>query len=356
MSPTVEEFVKRYLKLSESQAKAEGECLFVSLRGEPEHVYAITFSREEANRKGCELVAVGSPFFRLIAEDARRRGVAFASIPKVDPKAALEKIQCINCNFELESAEETRQHALKLTYLFTISTTKRRQKMVEVAISDSGKELPWLYSFRGCLRGGEPEGIGEDEIRSLLERSFQILNEKVEKELKEIRDETERYLSEAINRIQSYYAQLRDEAINQAEFARSQAQKGSLDKRRGIFTKMSYEEAEKLIAEYDKLEALDIEKERSRYQVKAEATLVAAILLSFSSFKCRAILRNFNGNASKEIVVRLLPNGDVEEPILCDACKRPIGEIYLCSNGHMVGEECLTKRTSIGEFCTLCDG
>ncbi|MBO3802953.1 MAG: hypothetical protein JTT11_03635 [Candidatus Brockarchaeota archaeon] len=354
MSAKVEEFVKEYLKLSGSEAREEGKCLLVRLKGEPGRARAITFSGEEAERRGCELVAVGSPFFRLVAEDARRRGAAFASFPKADPAAALARIPCANCKLELAGAEETRRRALVAHYLFTVSTTKRSQKMVEVAVSDSGEEAPWLYSPGLRPADEEPRELGKEEARLMLERSFQILEEKVGEELRELSLETERLLSEAVDRVQSYYAQLRDEAVNQAEYARSQAlnAKGKGE----AFPGAGYEEAEKLLAEYDRLEALDVERERSRYQVKAEAALAGALLLSYSSFKCRALLRNLEGSASREVVLSLLPNGELEKPLSCEACKMPVGEIHLCSSGHVVGEECVAKKTPEGELCALCAG
>ncbi|MGQ9515486.1 MAG: hypothetical protein ACUVTL_10660 [Thermoproteota archaeon] len=221
-----------------------------------------------------------------------------------------------NCKLELVASEEVQKHALKIYYLLTVLTTKRWQKILEVAIDDSGQEAPWLYKIRGLISDEEPKKFQKEFIQFLLDRAAQILKDKVDQELNELRVESERLLSESINRIQNYYTQLRDETINQAEYTRSQLQSEFVRGKRSILSSISFEEAERLISEYDKLEASDIEKEKARYRIMVKATIAAALLLSYSSFRCRLLLRSLNGSIGKEIFLNLLPNGEVEDPIL----------------------------------------
>lgn len=352
MSSALRDFVIRYLELLGQEVRSEDGCIFVGSQSDPEHVHAITFSREAASRGQCELVAMGSPFLDRILEDTRRRGVAAAQLPTANPEAALRLISTCTHSAVLGAVEGVPQRAFKLYYLLTYTSNRRSQKVVEVALAASGKEVPWLYSMRGYLNDERPERLGVDELKLVLDGSALILERKVEQELGALREESERLLSEAIDRIQGYYAQLRDETRNEAEFAHSLAMRSSIAGRGAASAGISFDEAERLIAEYDGLEDLEIERERVRHSVSVEAMIVGILLVSYKLLRCRVQLQN--ERSSREIELNLLPSGEAES-MACEACSKPMEEINMCSNGHIVGRECMVGDAPGQGRCALCE-
>jgi len=351
MSSGIADFVMGYLELVGHEVRSDCGCYIVRLQSNPDRIHVITFSSEVAHRRQCELVALGSAFFNGILEDTRRKGVAAARLPSANPEVTLSSMTSGTCRAVLGAVEEVPRNALKLFYLLTYTSNRRSQRIVEVALDESGREAPWLYPVRNYLNDERPEKLGIEELKFALGRSASILEEKVDRELKALKDESERLLTAAVDRIQSYYAQLRDETRNEAEFARSHAERPPI---RGGITPagISYEEAERLVAEYDRLEELEIGRERARHDVRAEATIVGVLLLGYNVLRCHLGLQN--ERASREVVVHVLPNGDFDPPI-CEACNKPIKEMRLCSNGHVVCQECIVSGTPGETRCAACE-
>jgi len=352
MSSGIRDFVMGYLELAGHEVRSDCDCYIVRFQSDPDRIHAITFSSEVARRGQCELVALGSPFFSGILEDTRRRGVAAARLPSANLEVALSSMTSGTCRAVLGAVEEMSRTALKLYYLLTCTSHKRSQRFVELALDASGQEAAWLYPVRNYINDEKPERVDVKELELVLDRSASILKKSVDQELKDLKDESGRLLASAVDRIQSYYAELRDETRNEAEFARSRAERPP-SARHGISpVGISFEEAEGLVAEYDRLEELEIGRERARYDVRAEATIVGVLLVSYNVLRCHVKLQN--EKASSEIVVQVLPNGDFDPPI-CEACNKPIMEMRLCPNGHVVGQECI-EVTAPGETrCVACE-
>lgn len=348
----IKDFVLKYLDLSGQDVRSEDGCILVGSRSDPEHAHAIMFSGEVANRGQCELVAVGSPYLSRILEDTRRRGVAAAQLPTANPEVALGRISPNTSFTILGSVEEMPRRALKLYYLLTYTSNKRLQRIVEVALDASGQEIQWLYSTRSYLNDEKPEKFRADKLELVLDGSAFILEKRMEQELRGLKEESARLLSDAIDRIQGYYAQLRDETRNEAEFNRSHSEGSSEGRRGAISAGMSFDEAKRLIADYDRLADLEIERERARYRVRAEATIVGILLLSYKVLRCRVELKD--ERASREIELNILPNGEAES-LACEACGKPIGEIHMCSNGHIVGSECIVSDAAGDKRCVICE-
>jgi len=314
MSSGVRDFIVGYLELAGQRVRSDNGCLIVRLPSDPDRIRAITFSSEVARRGRCELVALGSPFLSSVLGDTRGRGVAAARLPSANPEVALSSMTSGACRTALGAVEEIPRTALKFYYLLTYTSTKRSQRFVEVALDASGQEAAWLYPVRHYLNDDGPKRLGGRELEFVLERSASILRERVDQELKGLKAESERLLADAVDRIQSYYAQLRDETRNEAEFAHSRAGGAPPSAKGGVAqTGMSYEEAERLVAEYDRLEALEIARERARHGVRAEAMIVGVLLLSYNLLRCHVELQD--EGASREVVVDVLPNGDLSPPI-----------------------------------------
>jgi len=313
MSADVSDFVIGYLELVGQKVRSDNGCFNVRLQSDPDRVHAITFSSEVARQGRCELVALGSPFLSGILEDTRRRGVAAARLPAANPEVALSSMASGTCRAVLGVVEEIPRTALKLYYLLTYTSNKRSQRFVEVALDESGQEAAWLYPLRNYTSDDGPERLGVRELEFVLNRSAFILKERVDQELKGLKAESEHLLADAVDRIQCYYAQLRDETRNEAEFARSRAEGQSPPAKGGVAQAgISYKEAERLVAEYDRLEELEIERERARYRVRAEATIVGVLLLNYYVLRCHVELHD--EGASRDIVVNVLPNGDFDPP------------------------------------------
>jgi len=350
MSSGIRDFVMGYLELAGHEVRSERDCYVVRFQSDPDRIHAITFSSEVARRGQCEFVALGSPFFNGVLEDTRRRGVAAVRLPSADPVVALSSMTS-GCRVVLGAVEEVPRTALKLYYLLTYTSHRRSQRTVEVALDASGQEATWLYPVRNYVDDERPGRLGAKELEFVLDRSASILKEGVDLDLKGLKDESERLLASAVDRIQGYYAELRDEARNEAEFARSRAVRPTKG-RGGITAGISSEEAEGLVAEYDRLEALEVGRERARCDVRAEATIIGMLLVSYNVLRCHVELHN--GDASREISVRILPNGALDPP-MCEACNKPIRDVRLCPNGHVVGQECI-EITAQGETrCAACE-
>jgi len=314
MSSDVRDFIMGYLELAGQEVRSDNGCYVVRLQSDPDRVHAITFSSEVARWGQCELVALGSPFLSGILEDTRRRGVAAARLPSADPEVALSSMASGTCRAVLGTVEEIPRTALKLYYLLTYTSNRRSQRFVEVALDESGQEAAWLYQVRHYMNDDGPKKLGAKELEFVLDRSTSILKGRVDQELKGLKDESERLLADAVDRIQSYYAQLRDETRNEAEFARSRAEGPSPSAKGGVARAgISYEEAERLVAEYDRLEALEIGRERARYGVRTEATIVGVLLLNYNVLRCHVGLQD--EEVSREVIVDVLPNGVLDPQI-----------------------------------------
>jgi hypothetical protein len=355
MSSRVQDLVMRYLTLSRCDVRLEDGCLSVRFNPAPNRVHRITFAteyaREGGRSGGCELITVGSPFFHRMLNEVRGRCATTARLPVPDPEEALRRIQLGNCEVSLEDVEVAELSALKIYYLVTFSSNTRSQKVVEVAVDASGHEIPWLYSMPRdkYIENEKPRKLDKARLDFLLDRSAIALERRVAQELSGLRVESERRLLESIDRIQGYYAQLRDEATNEAEFARG----ASAISARPIRTGMSLEATERLMAEYDRLEALEIGREKARCGLRAEAVAIGIILLDYGLLRCSMRLRN--EGASKTATLRVLPNGDFEG-LSCEVCGRPIDRVYLCSCGHIVDHECIYNDGANGVRCKRCGG
>jgi hypothetical protein len=355
MSSRVQDLVMRYLTLSRCDVRLEDGFLRVRFGPGPNHVHRITFAAEDAREGGrgggCELITVGSPFFHRMLNEVRGRCAVAARLPVPDPGEVLRRIPLGNCEVSLEGVEVAELSALKLYYLVTLSSNTRSQKVVEVAVDASGHETPWLYSLPRdkYLENERPRKLDKARLEFLLDESATALERRVAQELAGLRAESESRLLESIDRIQGYYAQLRDEASNEAEFAR-----GASATRAGpIRTGMSHEATERLMAEYDRLEALEIGRERARCGLRAEAVAIGIILLDYELLRCSMRLRN--EGASRMATLRILPNGDFEG-LSCEACGQPIDRVYLCSCGHIVDRECIPDNGANGGRCKRCGG
>jgi hypothetical protein len=355
VSSALRDFVLKYLELTgqEFRIEAEDDRILFHSPSDPERVQAITVSGEVASRGECALVAVGSPLLNSILEDTRRRGVAAAQLPAAHPEDVLRRISASAHRAVLGAVEGVPRRAFKLYYLLTLISNRRSQRVVEVDLDSSGEEAPWLYALRGYVNDEAPGGLDPEGLQLVLDKSALTLEKRVAQEVGALREESERLLAEAIDRIRGYYAQLRDETRNEAEFAHSLA-KNSLEGVRGPASAgLSFAEAERLMAEYDGLEDLEIERERARNRLRVEVMLIGILQVSYRLLRCHLQLQG--EGASREIELNLLPNGEIE-PLSCEACGKPMGEIIVCSNGHMVGRECLLGDAPGHRRCAICHG
>jgi len=357
VSSALRDFVLKYLELTGQEVKIETDRILFHSPSDPERVQAITTSGEVASRGQCELVAVGSPLLNRILEDTRRRGVAVAQLPAAHPEDVLRRISAGAHSIVLGAVEGVPRRAFKLYYLLTFTSDRRSQRVVEVDLDSSGGEVPWLYALRGYVNDEvpglqlDPKGLQLDPkgLQLVLDKSALTLEKRVAQEVGALREESERLLAEAIDRIRGYYAQLRDETRNEAEFAHSHATNSPEGP---ASAGLSFDEAERLMAEYDGLEDLEIERERARHHLGAEAMIVGILQVSYRLLRCHIQLQG--EGASREIELNLLPSGEFE-PIPCEACGKSMAEINVCSKGHVVGRECILSDAPGNMRCVLCE-
>ncbi|MGI6081370.1 MAG: hypothetical protein ACOYEP_00665 [Limnochordia bacterium] len=203
----------------------------------------------------------------------------------------------------------------------------------------------------------------------LYRKACQILEERLQEELRKFKTEADRRLKDDLERIETYYAGLAQEALDPlrrmfrhmaTSSVRMQLARSYENEKR--YTKQLHllkQRAEAMEADYkEETEELQAEMARRRseltakYRIRAEVRLIscAAVRVPRLTFTLR-----FSHPASREIslVYDVLRARLVDH--ICDACEQPLSASYFCDCGDLVCSNCFQSCVDCGrDMCESC--
>lgn len=192
----------------------------------------------------------------------------------------------------------------------------------------------------------EPYFLAKEKLKELLiEKTNSVaeeLNKRLEKEIERIEKHfksEEKELGENLLKLEEKLVELKKEGDSD----KIERQKKLIS---NIKEKLNFEERQK-----DKERSILIEK--TKHGLNVNNKLFNTTLIYHPLFAYAGTLKN--QNTEREILLVFNPLLEKLNPLICEVCKSEIKEFYLCSNSHVICENCVGKCQSCGkEYCKNC--
>ncbi len=216
--------------------------------------------------------------------------------------------------------------------------------------------------IEGDLNGYKVEEGNKSEIKIPdLKKSYFVAKEELKKRInnktQEVASKLDKKLQKEINRIENHFEIKEDEFSIELKKAKEKLKEinklGEKEKlsRQELIIKNLKEKLTPTELLNDKERSILIEKNKHSLNVNNKLFNTTLIYHPL----CCADIKIKNEDSKRMFEIIYNPLTKEFENLICDVCKKPIKEIYLCKNGHTTGKNCITHCYSCKkDFCKTC--
>jgi hypothetical protein len=373
MSEQIRNFTERFFQNLKCDLKWEGEALVVD--NVPQDFqkffgknapYKLSFVSEI---DGADFITKGSYLLKAMNEFLTDKGqTALLKIDfDVDFKEMIEK------KFPLRNCEIIRVNKIPKNNVFVRFTfltsfqylNEREQVMTSVYVRD-GKIIEMdLSEFQ--TSGGNKRDIKIENVDEEYALAKGKLKEILEPKIQEVGNNLNSVLEKEIERVKIHYGKQTSEVMTGLN--RFEERIRELEERRGQVGGMELIEVEAKIkklreeivnlkerTEFDKLkkeEEFFIENEIKKHGLSIKNKLLNTTIVYYPDFKVNLFLKS--AGASRMIEFNHNPLDDLSSSFSCESCGKELGEIIICSSGHLTCRNCGSKCECCDEvYCDKC--
>ena len=258
------------------------------------------------------------------------------------------------------------QYILRFTFMTAFQYLNEREQLMNDVYVKEGKIIQFILE-----KYKAEEGKKEDLQKREMKADFEVAKEELKILLRRKSEETgtmlKKRLDKEIERIKEHYKnqtrelQTQREKINE-QSANIQKQLLKENEQEKISLTLKLEKLKETAQElnksdhFEKLkneEAFFLNDENHKHALNINNKLMNTTIIYYPVFTFTLMLKGTQ--SARQIELTYNPLEDTLTPIACETCKRAITEIYLCSSGHIVCQNCADKCRSCHQLlCARC--
>ena len=268
------------------------------------------------------------------------------------PRELIEKRFTIrNCEISEVSFTNHYEYLERFTFLTTFQYLNKKEEVVNRIFMKNSREIEFdLDRFQ------VEEGKKRDLKTTDFQNDYSVAKEKLQEKIQEKKDSLKEYLSEALEkekqRVENHhYVQLDDDRRNIEKLKKQldeldpgEQNRKKIQRLREQLEELNSEERKQYL-ERDKNSTLNQEIQKHSLNIKNR--LLNTTIIYYPVYEYRAYFKT-SSNSKRLIHLNYNPVRDRFSEINCDNCGKELGEIILCSSGHLICREC-------GDRCENCN-
>jgi len=334
--------------------------------------YILVFNQEQLKELGdAELITKGSYFLASIRDyldDKGQTTVLSLMIPIVNPNKEIKKeINFNNCKLIDVGKKEGKKYLTKFTFFSSCQYLNEKKQFVSPFYISNNKVLD-LDLEKYNFQEGDKNDLEVKNLHDSYNVAKEELNNVIKKEIKDTKLLLKEKLDNELNRLNKHFNQQineKDEELDKYQekvtIFKGQLENAYYDKDiKALKNKIKkYEDYVERLKKEGYKERLKVEKsfhiqdEIDKYSLKIDNNLINLSIVHYPAFIFTISLKK--GDLKKEIKISydsLLKKLDLP---ICDSCKNPTKDINLCTNGHIVCNNCIKKCPDCkNELCGVC--
>ena len=317
--------------------------------------YNLVFEKEHLNSEN-ELVAKGSSLLKIMASHLDNK--AQMSLLKINFNPDLKKEITNNLNlggYELTgiSSKIENDLILRFTFLTNFQYLNEREQIINSVYTKEDSVIdfnPEKYD----TSEGKKEEVGIPEIRE----KYSIAKDRLKELIATKTEEISKYLNQSLEietrRIKSHYLhqvdEINKELIKNTENIQVLEKKllkakdndkkniqDKLDRMKLTIENLKNDgEREKL----EKEEIFFINDEKHKHSLNISNNVMNTTIIYYPVYTLKFGFGKKDIN-SRHVEIIYNPMNNIMEKLFCDSCKNEIGEIFVCSSGHINCEKCM---------------
>lgn len=314
--------------------------------------YKLAFDKKEATEE-TELIDKGSLFLKAMTAFLENKGKT--TLIKLDftitPDDIKNSFKFKNC--EIVGLEKRIEN--KFFIRFTFSTifqylNEKEQIFNHIFVAEN-KIIDFdLTKFK--ISEGKKSELEINDVKIFYDNAKEHLNGIINSKIKDVSENLNKKLDKEMKRIEEHYTNYLNE------------QKHELEKNENLLKNEDSEEKKKRYHEVIEKLNLNIEKiikekeffikdEQNKHSLNITNNLVNTSIIYYPVFHLNLWIKN--AETLKQILLNFNPIENELSNILCEGCRIPLSEIYLCSSGHVTCPKCSNRCKECGkEYCLSC--
>jgi hypothetical protein len=331
-----------------------------------EYEFKICFLEKE----GYEFVSTTSSFGRAIKRFLDNAGKT--TLLKIDfdvepMKEIKKRLSLKNCVIDNMTKRYKNNYFSRFSFLTTFRyLNEKEQALNEVYVHDSEVINGDLTGYN--IENGDLENINTDFLKDDFVIAKESLKNLISRKTQELRSVASLRLEEEVSRVREYYKKQLGEISNDLNAQLNKISELELDLRseddnykkedlkkrierlRKGLLKMSGDDVKERVV---KEEEFTLKDTQQKYSLNISNKVLNTTVIYYPIFSFNLFLKNEDSKRFIELSYDPLVKDFVD--LKCEGCSCKIKNILLCSNGHTVCENCLTKCEECGRsYCSKC--
>jgi len=388
-SEDLSKFIESFFKSIKCTTKWEGNILKIENIPEPferfygkKSPYYFVFSSEDNNEK-TELITKGSSLIKTMSEFLKNK--AQKSILKLDiednSKEELGKNLKLK-NLEITNLSKNKEfdYIFRFTFVTTFHYKNKKEQITNHIYIHEGEIIENFRLDDYPTKPGDKNEVIIPDIKPFYELAKEKLKESIKPKTLEFSEDISQSLEIEMNRIKSHFVEQFHEIQKEIDrYAKripeleQETEKANPEKKIEIREKIErFKDNIEKIKEKNQVDRLEKERdmyltdEKHKHSLNISNDLLNSAIVYYPKYKLSFFLKSLGlknniSKTSNQKISRLInleynPLTKKISTILCDSCKSPIREIYVCNSGHINCHQCIKPCPScLADTCQACE-
>lgn len=318
-----------------------------------EEPYYFYFNKSDKIQEG-EYVTKGSYLLSCINKFLENKGettllkIKFEEKPK---KIIQERFKIRNCSISEVNPKPEYKHLERFTFLTTFQYLNKKEEVITKIFIKQGEEKDFDLS-KYELEEGKKRDIKTINFKEDYETARKRLKEKIREKTNSLKEKITENLEKEKTRIHEHYKeQIKDDEKNIEKLKKQlegiEQKEENIKRAERINEQIRELNSEKRVSSLEKEKEASIKQEIQKHTLDIKNKLLNTTIIYYPFYKYEVYFKTSNN--SKRLVYFYYDSlEDKFLEIKCDCCKKEIGEIILCSSGHLICRDC-------GDRCERCN-
>jgi len=371
-------FIEEFFNKLKADVKIEAGLLTISnvnstfekVYGKKSPYYFVLDSESLKKHPNAELLKKGHLILRVASEFLEN--TAKTTLLKIDfginyEEEIQKKLKLANCKIHKIEKKEENSYIYRFTFKTTLQHQNEKERVTtEIHLKDNMALDGFKTDSFKTIEGRKGE-IETGDIKDMYVIAKDLIKEKLKDKLEKISKKLEKSIDGEISRIEKHYSQLIGEILG--EYKRTEKQflsakeafkKANENEKKIILEKLNRinQTIEKMKKEgrreqLEREKAFFINDERHKHSINLKNSLINTTIIYYPKYILTVFFK-YGEDIFRQVKIELDPMNNTISKLNCDTCKAELGEIILCSSGHLTCRDCGDTCTCNRIVCKSC--